>query len=340
MKPASILSIRPLSFPWPTQDPFLFCAYHLDHYPPGNERMEPKESLAGRVLGQDFDPSKNWRMYHGKKVPGFPAHPHSGFETVTIVRHGFVDHADSLGAAGRFGNGDVQWMTAGKGVQHSEMFPLLEEDQDNPLELFQIWLNLPALSKGVEAHFKMLWSETIPVFEQTNSNGKTVRVDIIAGQLEGLPALAPAPNSWAADPENEVAIWTIQLEEGASLEIPPIPVGIQRSLYFYRGQEITLDGYPVGIDQVIDLAPTPAIALKSVKGAASLLYLQGRPIREKVVQHGPFVANSQEEMGRIFEQFRATEFGGWPWPRPDQVHERTKGRFARHMDGTLEERSN
>lgn len=100
--------------------------------------MGPAASLAGRSIGQDFAPNQPWRMYHGEHVPGFPAHPHRGFETVTIVTKGLVDHSDSLGAAGRFGFGDVQWMTAGKGVQHCEMFPLINQEQDNPLELFQI----------------------------------------------------------------------------------------------------------------------------------------------------------------------------------------------------------
>ena len=139
----SIKSIFPLGFPWQTQDPFLFCVYHLDHFPKGNEQMGPDASLSGRNLGNDFTLKDGWRMYHGRTVPGFPAHPHRGFETITIVNKGFCDHSDSLGAAGRFGLGDTQWMTAGRGVQHSEMFPLLNKDKENPLELFQIWLNLP-----------------------------------------------------------------------------------------------------------------------------------------------------------------------------------------------------
>jgi redox-sensitive bicupin YhaK (pirin superfamily) len=132
-----------LGFPWHTQDPFLFCVHHDDAYPAGNEQMGPAASLAGRELGQDFAGKDGWRMYHGENVPGFPGHPHRGFETVTIVRRGLIDHADSLGAAARFGRGDVQWLTAGRGIVHSEMFPLVERAAPNPLELFQIWLNLP-----------------------------------------------------------------------------------------------------------------------------------------------------------------------------------------------------
>jgi quercetin 2,3-dioxygenase len=139
-----------IGFPWHTFDPFLFCAHHQDIYPPGNERLGiDKEHLGQRALGSDFEKKDGFRMYHGKRVPGFPHHPHCGFETITLVTEGYIDHSDSLGAAARFGEGDVQWMTAGSGVQHSEMFPLLNADKENRLELFQIWLNLPAKSRHI-----------------------------------------------------------------------------------------------------------------------------------------------------------------------------------------------
>src|SRR5512132_278907 len=129
-----VLDIRPLGFPWETADPFLFCVHHDDAYPAGNERFGPATSLAGRNIGQDFAGKDGFRMYHGAVVPGFPQHPHRGFETVTIVRRGLIDHSDSLGAAARFGAGDVQWVTAGSGIVHSEMFPLVERERPNPLE--------------------------------------------------------------------------------------------------------------------------------------------------------------------------------------------------------------
>lgn len=138
MAAKNILAVRPLGFPWETADPFLFCVHHDDAYPKGNAQFGPAESLAGRNIGQDFAGKDGWRMYHGDVVPGFPQHPHRGFETVTIVRQGFIDHSDSLGAKARFGRGDTQWLTAGKGIVHSEMFPLLEREKANPVELFQI----------------------------------------------------------------------------------------------------------------------------------------------------------------------------------------------------------
>ncbi|TNF47068.1 MAG: pirin family protein, partial [Bacteroidetes bacterium] len=168
-----IIRTKALGFQWETQDPFLFCVHHEDNYPKGNAQLGPDTSLEGRYLGQDFIVKDGWRMYHGTKVPGFPGHPHRGFETITVVRKGLVDHADSTGAAGRYGNGDVQWMTAGKGVQHSEMFPLLNQDSENPLELFQIWLNLPRSNKMVEPHFKMIWGENVPRFTYKDQSDKS-----------------------------------------------------------------------------------------------------------------------------------------------------------------------
>ena len=92
-----ILDIQPLGFQWQTWDPFLFCAYHHDKFPRGNGSFGPATSLAGRHIGMDFEIRDGFRMYHGEAVPGFPAHPHRGFETITIVQQGLVDHADSLG---------------------------------------------------------------------------------------------------------------------------------------------------------------------------------------------------------------------------------------------------
>jgi len=332
-----ILSIKPLGFQWETADPFLFCVHHEDYFPKGNEQMGPAtEFLKGRHMGDDFIIKDGFRMYHGKTVPGFPGHPHRGFETITVVRKGIVDHADSLGAAGRYGNGDVQWMTAGKGVQHSEMFPLIHADKDNTMELFQIWLNLPKKNKMVEPHFKMLWRESIPNYIHTDANQKKTTVEVIAGKLADKTAVAPPPDSWAADPKNEVAVWNIKMQVGATFTLPKASAGINRTLYFYEGNQIKLSGNTITKYNAVQLKSDVEVIIEGGTEETSILILQGKPINEPVMQYGPFVMNTKEEINQAFEDYHKTQFGGWPWPKYDQVHDRTKTRFAKHADGKIE----
>lgn len=329
----AIKNIFPLGFPWQTQDPFLFSVYHLDHYPKGNEDMGPAASLEGRNLGNDFVIKDGWRMYHGQTIPGFPSHPHRGFETITIVNKGFCDHSDSLGAAGRFGEGDVQWMTAGSGVQHCEMFPLLKTDEENPLELFQIWLNLPKKSKFVEPHFAMLWHEDIPIVKTD-----TASVKVIAGSYQNTNAPDPAPNSWAAEDENEVAIWNIHIDANAFYTLPKANSEVSRTLYFYEGASIEIEGQNIQPNFGIEFDPSEDVEIKIGDTSAHFILLQGKPINEPVVQHGPFVMNSQEEIRATMQDYGLTQFGGWPWQYPDNVHDKSKGRFAKYPDGTLVEK--
>ena len=328
-----ITNIKPLGFTWETNDPFLFCVHHLDSYPAGNDNMGPAASLEGRNLGQDFTTKDGWRMYHGEKIPGFPAHPHRGFETVTVVLKGFVDHSDSHGAAGRYGNGDVQWMTAGAGLQHSEMFPLLNKNKTNPLELFQIWLNLPKERKFSQPHYKMLWAEDIPLYSEKDENGRAIEVTIIAGKIRNVTAPKPAPDSWAAEPENEVGIWLIKMEAHAQWTIPSSLPEVNRSIYFYRGSELNVAGIDVMPYHSIELLADQSVILENGKKDGFLLLLQGQPINEPVVQHGPFVMNTTSEIQQAFTNFRKTQFGGWPWRRDDNVHSTKMGRFAKYSDG-------
>ncbi len=331
-----ISNIKPLGFTWETRDPFLFCVHHLDHYPKGNDQLGPAASLEGRNLGQDFTTRDGWRMYHGETIPGFPMHPHRGFETVTVVLNGYVDHSDSHGAAGRYGNGDVQWMTAGAGLQHAEMFPLLNMDKPNTLELFQIWLNLPRARKFADPYYKMLWAEDIPVHQEKDGHGPSAWIRIIAGRTGNSVAPAPAPDSWAAEEENEVGIWLVTLEAGASWTIPPASPEINRTLYFYKGESIKVAGINILPYHSVDLLADYPVIIESGAEPSSLLLLQGKPINEPVVQHGPFVMNTAEEIRQAFADYRATQFGGWPWNRSDNVHHRKLGRFARYADGREE----
>ncbi len=340
MSPHSILQTRPLGFPWETIDPFLFCVHHEDFYPRGNAAFGPAASLAGRQIGSDFAGKDGWRMYHGTTVPGFPAHPHRGFETVTIVRQGLIDHADSLGAAARFGSGDVQWLTAGKGIVHAEMFPLLDAGAPNPAELFQIWLNLPARSKMADPHFTMFWSTSIPNLVAVDTEGRTTRVACIAGRLQGArDPLPPPPDSWAAQPESDLAIWTLAMAPGARWTLPAaLGAGTRRTLYFFKGAGLDVDGHRIDAHSAIELRAGQAVDLVNGAEASEFLLLQGRPIGETVAQYGPFVMNTEAELKQAFDDYRRTEFGGWPWPDSGPVHGPEPGRFARHADGRVETR--
>ena len=331
-----ITNIKPLGFTWETKDPFLFCVHHLDNYPAGNDELGPDASLAGRNLGQDFTSKDGWRMYHGEVIPGFPAHPHRGFETVTVVLNGFVDHSDSHGASGRYGNGDVQWMTAGAGLQHAEMFPLLDQKNPNPLELFQIWLNLPKAKKFSSPYYKMLWAEDIPIVKVKDKNGKQTEVTAIAGKVAEMSAPNPAPDSWANEPENEVGIWLIKMEANAEWTIPAASIEVNRSLYFYRGTTVNIAGVTIESYHSVDLLADQKVSIENGNEVAYLLLLQGKPVNEPVVQHGPFVMNSAAEIQDAFNDYRKTQFGGWPWSRYDNVHSREMGRFAKYSDGREE----
>ena len=334
-----VLQCTPLGFPWATLDPFLFCVHHDDAYPRANALMGPDASLAGRDIGQDFSRQDGWSMYHGSTVPGFPAHPHRGFETVTVVRKGLIDHADSLGAKARFGGGDVQWLTAGEGVVHSEMFPLLKDDEANPLELFQIWLNLPAAAKMAEPNFTMLWSPAIPRLTALDAQGLRTDVTVIAGQLQGAAApLAPPPDSWAAQADADVAIWTVRMDAGARWTLPAASgTKTRRQLYFFRGESVSVGGRRVAEHSAIELRAEVDVELINSAGVeAEFLLLQGRPIGEPVIQYGPFVMNTKAEITQAMDDYRRTQFGGWPWLDAAPVHGRDPARFAFYPDGREE----
>jgi quercetin 2,3-dioxygenase len=326
------LSIHPLDFVWHTFDPFLFCVHHHDLYPAGNSQLGPAVSLSGRQLGNDFEGRDGWRMYHGETVPGFPQHPHRGFETVTIARQGFIDHSDSLGAKARFGQGDAQWLTAGRGIVHSEMFPLLKAHEDNPVELFQIWVNLPKVNKMADPYFSMLWNSEIP---ELRKSGALLRA--YAGSFPQLqePPKTP-PNSWAAQPGSDVAIWTISLEANGELTLPPAKPNTTRALYVFEGATLTVNQESTSLNHGYRVDSTQALRLET-QSKAQVLVLQGRPIGEPVVSYGPFVMNSREEIQRAFMDYQATQFGGWPFPQNDPNHGKDSKRFVIRANGIRED---
>lgn len=327
-----------LGFPFETENPFLFCAHHKDMYPKGERDLGPAVSLSGRNLGDDFVMKNGFRMYHGQRVPGFPKHPHRGFETVTITLQGYVDHADSLGAAGRYCNGDVQWMTAGSGCQHAEMFPLVHQDRENPLELFQIWLNLPAKDKFVQPYYRMFWAEDIPEVRTADTRGRKSMVRIITGVWDGKKSLPPSPASWANDPANHVRILLIKMDPGAELTIPAVTPTISRNLYFIRGDKMMIAGREIRPYTRAAPAGDRDVLIRAGELPCLLLLLEGEPINEPIAKYGPFVMNTAEEIRDAYRDYRQTAFGGWQWDVPDPVHDIGENRFARYAGGHTEER--
>jgi redox-sensitive bicupin YhaK (pirin superfamily) len=329
----------------PTLDPFLFLVYHLDLYPEGNGKLAPKVIPPGSR--EFFAPNEPFKYYHGDELPGFPSHPHRGFETVTVTMEGVVDHCDGLGNSGRYANGDAQWMTAGKGLQHSEMFPLIHKDKPNTLRLFQIWLNLPAASKFCEPGFLMAWNEDIPVVTKTDEDGKSTSVRIISGTVGNVESVKPPKDSWAY--AHEVRILLLTMDPGATTVIPALKNKVNSMLYVY-GETST----SIAVSAAGDSASTPE-SIKKNEGAhlaipkaglkiqntgpskAELLILEGEPINEPIAQQGPFVMNTQEELRQAYADFRKTQFGGWPFPSHEPAFGQSK-RFAAYSDGKREER--
>ncbi len=325
----SVKKVAPMGFQFYVLDPYIIAMHHRDLFPKGNGKMGPIEMPLGKNNGNDFDMNASWRMYHGNTISGFPVHPHRGFETVTVMVEGFADHFDSKGSKGRYGQGDVQWMTAGAGVQHSEMFPMLKDDTENPMELFQIWLNLPKKNKFANPDYKMFWSEDIPTVTE-----KGVEVKIIAGEYKGVKSLDPLPDSWAYDRDNHVGIWIITLQPNAEMTIPAVSSTLNRVLYNYEGGGvIDIDGNKVEKRYYAELEGDKDILIVNGEEATKLLLLEGEPINEPLVSYGPFVMNNQAEIKQALLDYQKTQFGGWPWEREDPVNTKEQERFASYNNG-------
>lgn len=337
---SSVKNVAKLGFVFETLDPFLFCVHHKDNFPAPIEdgRIDPK-LLKGRNIGSDFG-NKDFNMYHAQNgIPGFPVHPHFGFETITIVVRGTVDHHDSLGACARFGKdhgSDTQWVTTGSGVSHSEMFPLLNSEKKpdgesaNFMELFQIWINLPAKSKQAKAYFTMLWTEKNPVLTYPGA-----KVTVIADEekIWSDRVQSPPPSSWASEPGSKVAILLVELDPGAEYTLPKLQSGnANRKIFFYKGSgSVSIDGQKVDLLEAATLdCSMDSKIVNSGNAKAFLLFLQGKPIGEPVVQRGPFVTNTKQEMELVMQRYQRTQFGGWKWPSDEPTHPRNKPRFAKH----------
>ena len=326
-----VIRTQMLSLHWDTEDPFLFVSHHCDDYPQGNAQQAPPLSeIGGRNLGRDYKRIFGFRMYHGKVVPGFPIHAHWGYETITIPEKGFIDHFDSLGNQGRFGFGDVQWISAGSFYQHNEMYPLAYDDRPNPNDITQIMLNLPLKDKGSDPEVNTIWSETIPLYE---GNGYIVK--IICGEFKSLWAHSPNSVSWAADMNNHIGIFRITAEPGAEIALPAIPQNINRNLYFIEGKNIkigeeTFDS-PMRLKLVTD-------DLKIINGDSTSVFwlLEGKPINEKMSSFGPIVLENDKSVREALNTVRKEELSRWPWGLVDRTQPKGTERFISYHDGREE----
>ena len=332
-----ILNVTKVNGRMPVADPFIIGVYHYELYPKSNGKMGVDPSLlGGKTLGNDFDPNAKWRMYHGTSIPGFPHHPHRGFEIVTVVENGYADHFDSQGSKGRYGKGDVQLMSAGSGILHGEMFPLLNDTEENPFQLFQIWVNLPGKDKLTAPQYKMLWNETIPVAKLTSENGGTVSVKVIVGNYGGVQAIEPLPHSWAKDPNHHMGVALVSMEPGTEFKLDAVNPEMKRYVLMYEGNGVaTVENQDITNSYFVELVGDQSITIKNGNEATKLLVLEGMPINEPVAAYGPFVMNTEEELHEAFSEYRSTQFGGWPWgsEETDAVNPKEMGRFASYNFG-------
>jgi len=322
------ISKLPKTGPWDTFDPFLFCVHHNDNYPKANNQMGPDEKLDNREIGNDFSNLNGWSMYHGENIPGFPRHPHRGFETITIVEKGLIDHSDSLGYSARYGDGDVQWLTAGDGIQHSEMFPLLDTNESNPIDFFQIWINLKSDNKRVTPNFSMFWKNEIPKVIEFDKNKLKIEIELIAGKYKNTIAPNPPSDSWANDKDNFVNIWKINMASNAKWELPKVDLGISRTLYIYNGNGISINNQKIKSGHIIQLNTNDNILISALNKGVKILLLQAKPINEPVVKYGPFVMNTRKEIQEAFNDYNKTSFGDWSWDDDGPVHGREYKKFA------------
>jgi redox-sensitive bicupin YhaK (pirin superfamily) len=182
----------------------------------------------------------------------------------------------------------------------------------------------------------MLWNDLIPRQRIADGDGRAVEITVVAGRLGEVTAPSPPPSSWAARADSDVAIWTVKLAPGARFTLPAATADASRVLYFFRGEELRIAGAPVAAGSMIELQAGVEAPLAAGRDEVELLMLQGRPIGEPVVAHGPFVMNTREEIHDAIADYRRTQFGGWPWPSVDNVHGPDPQRFARRADGRLE----
>ena len=232
-----------------------------------------------------------------KKPRGVGQHPHRGFETVTIVYQGEVEHRDSTGAGGLIGPGDVQWMTAAGGILHEEFHSQAFTERGGVLEMVQLWVNLPAKDKMAQPRYQTLVDAQIPSVALPDGAG---RVRVIAGTFDG--------HQGPAQTFTPVDVWDVRLTQGhaARFDTPDghtLAMVVLHGTVLVNGKEVVREGQLVQFDRMGSGVEIEA------NSDATLLLLGGEPIDEPIVGHGPFVMNSEQEIHQAFADFQSGRFG-------------------------------
>jgi len=336
-KTGPVIKTQYLKLHWDTEDPFVFASHHTDDYPKGNaQQAPPLREISGRNLGRDYKKEFGFRMYHGKVVPGFPMHAHWGYETITVPEIGFVDHFDSMGNQGRYGFGDVQWVSAGSMYLHDEMYPLAYDDRPNPNNITQIMLNLPLKDKGSQPEVRMMWSEDIPVIKYNDEEGGEYSVKVIAGSYDGFDALPPNSVSWAADKDHNVRILLIKMSPMSKITLPAVSSTVNRNLYFIEGSKVRFGGDEYEALQRFKLRGDEDVEVVNGDAEGTYWLLEGEPIGEKMSSFGPVILEKDKDVREAMEHIRRKEFENWPWDLIDKFHPKGTERFISYSDGREE----
>ena len=321
-----------LTMHWDVEDPFIFVSHHEDDYPHGNAQMAPPlMEISGRNLGRDYKKMLGFRMYNGKVVPGFPMHAHWGYETLTLPQIGSVDHSDCEGNTGRFGFGDVQWVSAPGFYEHCEMYPLVDQEGRNPNDITQVMIALPLEEKNIpEPSVSTVWREDIPVVESEGC-----RVQVLCGEYGGRSIWSPSAHTWA-DRSHAVRILRIELEPGGRFEAGPADPKANRNLYFVSGDKAVVMGTEVIWNLQMKIDPGAEVTVENGAERSVFWLLEGIPIGQKMSMFGPVLLGSDKEVRGALQDIRMHEFERWPWDVIDRVNPIDSGRFLQRSDGTRE----
>jgi redox-sensitive bicupin YhaK (pirin superfamily) len=245
----------------------------------------------------DFSGADGWRMYHGSTVPGFPQHPHRGFETVTFAYRGEIEHRDSTGGGGTIGAGDVQWMTAASGLVHEEMHSRRFTEQGGEMEMVQLWVNLPAKAKMSQPGYQALVDKDFPRLSLGSAQAR-----LVAGKL--------GTTQGPARTHSAMTVFDLQFAEDGSSEFS-LPAGFNTLAFALEGEvRVGSRERPLqpGHLAVLDREGGGPIQLHGVRDAR-ILVLSGEPLNEPVASYGPFVMNTREELMKAVEDYQSGKMG-------------------------------